>query len=62
MNALMPQLYILINGFWKRVLIEGFNSNNYYIYINEETFTAGSYSAAAMFVNIGCVVGRVGPQ
>jgi len=34
MNALMPQLYILINGFWKRVLIDGFNSNNYYIYIN----------------------------
>lgn len=62
MNALMPQLYILLSAFWKRVLIDGFKADNYYIYINEETFLAGLYSAASMFVNIGCTVGRVGPQ
>jgi hypothetical protein len=62
MNALMPQLYILLSAFWKRVLLDGFSSSNYYIYIKEETFTSGLYSAASMFVNIGCVIGRVGPQ
>jgi hypothetical protein len=63
MNALMPQLYILLSAFWKKVLVEGFHGGNdhYYIYINEENFTAGLYSAASMFVNIGCTVGRVGP-
>ena len=62
MNALMPQLYILLSGFWRRVLVDGFHSDNYYIYINEETFVSGLYSAASMFVNIGCTIGRVGPQ
>ena len=62
MNALMPQLYILLNAFWKRALEDGFHADNYYIYINEETFVSGLYSAASMFVNIGCVIGRVGPQ
>jgi ammonium transporter Rh len=62
MNALMPQLYILLSGFWRRVLVDGFTAQNYYIYINEETFLNGLYSAASMFVNIGCTIGRVGPQ
>ena len=34
LNALLPQLYILLSGFWMRVLKNGFNESNYYIYVN----------------------------
>ena len=61
LNALLPQLYILLSGFWMRVLKNGFNGNNYYIYVNEETFSLGLYSAASMYINIGATVGRIGP-
>lgn len=61
MNAVLIQLYILLSNFWKRVIIDGFNSSNYYIYINEETFTFALYSSASMFINIGVSIGRVGP-
>lgn len=44
-----------------RVLKNGFNGNNYYIYVNEETFSLGLYSAASMYINIGATVGRIGP-
>lgn len=61
MNALMLQLYIPLSAFWKRVLVEGFTADHYYIYVKEDTFTLGLYSAASMFINIGCTIGRVGP-
>jgi hypothetical protein len=34
MNAVMVQLYLLLSAFWKRLLSEGFSSQNYYIYVN----------------------------
>jgi hypothetical protein len=61
MNALLVQLYILLSAFWKRVLLTGFTSDNYYIYITEVNLTEALYSAASMFINIGCTIGRVGP-
>lgn len=61
MNAVLVQLYLLLSAFWKRVIVDGFNSSNYYIYINEESFTLALYSAASMFINIGVSIGRVGP-
>lgn len=61
MNALLVQLYILLSAFWKRVIHTGFNSDNYYIYLTEVDFTLGLYSAASMFVTLGCSIGRVGP-
>jgi hypothetical protein len=61
MNAVLPQLYILLSSFWKKALKEGFNSDDYYIYVDERTFTLGLYSAASMFVSFGCIIGRVGP-
>ena len=61
MNAILVQLYILLSAFWKRVLHYGFNADNYYIYLTEVDFTLGLYSAASMFVTLGCCVGRVGP-
>lgn len=59
MNALCMQLYILLNGFWHRVFKGGWD--DHFIYIKEQTFTLALYSAASMFVNIGCTIGRVGP-
>lgn len=61
MNAILVQLYILLSAFWKRVLYIGFNSDNYYIYLTEVDFTLGLYSAASMFISLGCIIGRVGP-
>lgn len=60
-NAVSIQIYILLSAFWKRVLQTGFNSSTYYIYINEVDFILALYSAASMFINIGCTIGRVGP-
>jgi ammonium transporter Rh len=60
-NAISIQIYILLSAFWKRIISTGFNSSNYYILINELDFTLALYSAASMFVNIGCTIGRVGP-
>ena len=60
-SAITPQLYVLLSAFWKRVLVEGFHGDNYYIYVNESTFTLGLYCAASMLVSIGCTIGRVGP-
>jgi ammonium transporter Rh len=60
-SAITPQLYVLLSAFWKRVLVEGFHGHNYYIYVNESTFTLGLYCAASMLVSIGCTIGRVGP-
>jgi len=34
LNALLPQLYILLSAFWHRVIISGFNGSNYYIFVN----------------------------
>lgn len=61
MNAILVQLYMIIHAFWKRVLIEGFNSDSYYIYLNEIDFNLGFYSAASLFISLGCVIGRIGP-
>ena len=44
-----------------RVLKTGFTSENYYIYVNETTFSLGLYSAASIYINIGATVGRIGP-
>lgn len=33
-NAILIQLYLLFFSFWKRVIVDGFNSSNYYIYIS----------------------------
>lgn len=60
-NAVSIQIYILLSAFWKRVLVSGFNGSNYYIFVNELDFTMALYSAASMFINIGCTIGRVGP-
>ena len=60
MNALMLQLYPLLSGFWNRVF-HGFTADNYYIYVKEDHFTLGLYSAASMFINIGFNIGRAGP-
>jgi ammonium transporter Rh len=61
MNAVTVQLYLLVSAFWKRVISDGFHADNYYIYINEESFTLALYSAASMFITLGVVIGRVGP-
>ncbi len=62
-NAIVVQLYILLNGFWKRVLHHGFSGGSgFYIEIEEQTFTAASYAVAAMLISFGGVLGRVGPK
>jgi ammonium transporter Rh len=61
MNAVMVQIYPLLSAFWHRVITDGFNSGNYYIYIDEVGFTSALYSAASMFITLGVVIGRVGP-
>jgi ammonium transporter Rh len=61
MNAILVQLYLLLSAFWKRVILTGFDSSNYYILIKEDDFTLGLYSAASMFINFGCTIGRLGP-
>lgn len=60
-NALIIQLYILLSAFWQRAVIDGFNAQNYYIYINERTFTYALHASASMFVCMGAFIGRVGP-
>lgn len=60
-NALVIQLYILLNGFWQRAVIDGFYSSNYYIYINEQTLAYALHASASMFVCMGAFIGRVGP-
>jgi hypothetical protein len=61
MNAILVQLYMIIYAFWKRVLIDGFNSDNYFIFIDEVDYKLAFYSAASLFVGFGSVLGRVGP-
>ena len=62
-NSIVVQLYVLFNGFWKRVLHDGFSGGNaFYINIEEQTFTGASYAAAAMLISFGGVIGRVGPK
>lgn len=60
-NAILVQLYVLLNGFWKRVLYYGFNGGNYYINVNETDFIAGLYCSASMLITLGCIIGRIGP-
>lgn len=60
-QAILLQLYVLLLAFWKRVIVDGFNSSNYYIYINETTVTMALYSVASMLVSLGAIIGRVGP-
>lgn len=60
-NALIIQLYILLNAFWQRAVVDGFNAQNYYIYINERTFVYALHASASMFVCMGAFIGRVGP-
>jgi ammonium transporter Rh len=59
MNAILVQLYLLLGAFWKRVFSTGFH--HFYIEVHETEFTAALYSAASMFITLGCFIGRVGP-
>jgi len=34
LNALLPQLYVLLSAFWMRVLKTGFSAGNKFIYVN----------------------------
>ena len=57
-NAVIVQLYILLQPFWHKVF-NGHWSDK--IEIVEKTFTAASYSVAAVLISFGAVLGRVGP-
>ena len=59
-NAFCVQLYILLNGFFYRLIHSGFDQGKF-IKVTEVTMTAGLYCAASMFVSIGVYIGRVGP-
>ena len=59
-NAFCIQLYVLLNGFFYRLIHKGFNEGKF-LKITEVTMTAGLYCAASMFVSIGAYIGRVGP-
>ena len=59
-NALCLQLYILLNGFFYRLIHKGFNEGKF-LKITEEDMIGGLYCAASMFVSIGAYIGRVGP-
>lgn len=58
-NALVLQLYPLLQGFWHRVFHNHWTS--IYIEVNERSFTAASYSVASMLIAFGAVLGKVGP-
>lgn len=61
LNAFIVQFYVLFYHFWKRVILDGFYSGNYYIYAHEKTMIYGLHSSASFFIHMGTFVGRVGP-
>lgn len=57
-NAVVVQLYILLSAFWARV----FHGHWYEkIELQEQSFTAASYSVACILIAFGAVLGKVGP-
>ena len=58
-NALVVQLYPLLQGFWHRVFHGHWET--VHIEINEKSFTGASYSVASMLIAFGGVLGKVGP-
>lgn len=60
-NSVVLQLYILLAAFWKRVLDTGFQKE-FYIYVQESSFSLASYSVASVLIAFGAVLGRVGPK
>ena len=59
-NAFCLQLYVLLNGFFYRLIHTDFHGDKF-IRTTEVTMTAGLYCAGSMFVSIGVYIGRVGP-
>ena len=58
-NAIVFQLYPLLQGFWTRVFHGSWDQTN--IYLEEKVFTACSYSVASILIAFGGVLGKVGP-
>jgi ammonium transporter Rh len=58
-NAITVQLYILLSAFWERVFHGHWEHEK--IYLKEPSFTAASYSVAAILIAFGSVLGKVGP-
>lgn len=52
-NAIAVQLYILISRFWERVF---YGWHDKYIYINEKSFIAASYSVASILIAFGAIL------
>lgn len=57
-NAIIIQLYILWNAFWKKIFgtTDTFNVN-----IHEKAFTNAEFSVAAIMISFCGVLGRIGP-
>ena len=60
-NAIVMQLYILFNAFWKRIF-NGFSNEGEYIFINQNLITMSSYCVASVLIAFGGIIGRVGPK
>ena len=60
-NAVVAQLFILIDYFWTKVF-RGFNNFGYYIMVDERLLLRGSLCVASVLIGFGCFIGRVGPK
>lgn len=58
-NAIVVELYLLLQPFWHRVFFGGWEND--IIEIKETNFTGASYSVASILIAFGAVLGRVGP-
>lgn len=59
LNALVIQIYILVQGFWGQIF-SGF-TNNFYIYIDSKLLIKASYCVVSCLISLGPVIGRVSP-
>jgi ammonium transporter Rh len=60
-NAIVIQLYVLLNPFWERI-VKGNPDGEHYINLQQLLITRGSYCVAAVLISFGGVIGKVGPK
>jgi ammonium transporter Rh len=58
-NAIIIQLYFILQPFWLRVFNTNFLNQN--IQASEKMFSMASYAVCSVLVSFGAVLGRVGP-
>lgn len=58
-NAIVVELYLLLQPFWHKVFQGGWEED--FIVIKELNFTGASYSVASILIAFGAMIGRVGP-